>query len=52
MRVLQNKEEEFKKCIEINSHDFYSKSTIDYMIRWANMMEESISNGYKINDIA
>ena len=52
MRVLQSKEEEFKKCIEINSHNFYSKSTIDYMIRWANMMEESISNGYKINDIA
>ena len=51
MKVLQNKEKEFEKCIEINS-DTYSKFVIDYMIRWADMMEECISNGENINDIA
>ena len=52
MQIKRNMEKEFEKCVEINSHDGYSKGVIDYMIRWANMMEESISNGYKINNIA
>ena len=45
-------EKEFEKCIEINSHDGYSKGVIDYMIRWADMMEERVSNGEEINNIA
>lgn len=52
MKVLQNKEKEFEKCVEIFNHNIYSKFVIDYMIRWADMMEECISNGEKINNIA
>jgi hypothetical protein len=52
MKVLENKEKEFEKCIEINSRNRYSKFVIDYMIRWADMMEERISNGEDINNIA
>ena len=51
MRIKKNKEKEFEICVEINS-DCYSKFVIDYMIRWANMMEERISNGEKIDSIA
>ena len=51
MKIKENMEKEFEKCIEINSHDCYSKGVIDYMIRWANMMEEHISNGENINNI-
>ena len=52
MKIKENKEKEFEKCVETNSHDCYSKFVIDYMIRWANMMEEHISNGENINNIA
>jgi len=52
MKIKRNMEKEFEKCIEVNSHDCYSKFVIDYMIRWADMMEECISNGDNINDIA
>ena len=52
MKIKRNMEKEFEKCIEVNSHYSYSKFVIDYMIRWADMMEERISNGEKINNIA
>ena len=52
MKIKSNMEKEFEKCIEVNSHDCYSKGVIDYMIRWADMMEKCISNGENINDIA
>ncbi len=52
MKIKRNMEKEFEKCIEVNSCGCYSRSVIDYMICWADMMEKRISNGESINDIA
>ena len=52
MKIKEGKEPECDKCVEINSNHPYSRCVIDYMIRWADMMEDRISKGEKISDIA
>lgn len=52
MKIKEGKEKEFDKCVEINSNDHYSRGVIDYMIRWADMMEDRMSKGEKISDMA
>lgn len=52
MKIKQGQEEAYKKTIEVNSSDPYSKATIDYMVRWAELMEDKISKGSKVHEIA
>lgn len=52
MKIKEGKEKEFDKCVEINSNDHYSRSVIDYMIRWADMMEGRMEGGESITDMA
>ena len=52
MKILKEKEIDYKKFKELNTKDFYSKGVVDYAERWANMMEDEISNGKNIEDIA
>ena len=43
--------EGWDKTVE-NNQDPYGKCTVDYALRWAEMMEKKIENGEKIEDIA
>lgn len=52
MKIKSDKEKDFAECVEVNSHDEYSKATLDYAIHWAELMEERIAEGEKISDIA
>lgn len=52
MKVKQGKEQEYEKFVEINSHDFYSYGIITYLTNWANLMEEGMARGEKLEDIA
>lgn len=52
MKIKRNMEKEFEKCVEINSHNGYSKGVIDYLIRWADMMEKRMSKGETISNMA
>ena len=52
MKIKQGQEEDLKNFIEINSHDPYSKGTIDYMQRWVDLMEKGLENGKTIPEIA
>lgn len=52
MKIKEGQEKEYNQFIEINSHDGYSKATVDFMCRWADLMEEMIASGEKISDIA
>lgn len=52
MKIKSGKEKEYKICVENNSKNGYSKAVIDYLERWANLMEKRIADGDKICDIA
>lgn len=52
MKVKPDKQQEYNHFVEINSKDFYSKGVIDYMHRWADLMEQKLSEGAKLADIA
>ena len=52
MKIKEGKEKEFDKYVEINSNNYYSRAVIDYLIRWANMMEDRMSKGETISDMA
>lgn len=52
MKIKVGKEKEYKKFVEINSKDFYSRGVVDYMEKWATLMEKEIENGSKIENIA
>ena len=44
MRIKEGMEAKWKECVVNNSKDGYSKAGIDYVIRWANLMEAYIDN--------
>lgn len=52
MKIKAGKEKEFEKFVEINSKDFYSLGVVNYVRRWAELMERDIANGAKVVDIA
>ena len=52
MKIKEGQEKEYNKFVDVNSHDGYSKATVDFMCRWAELMEEMIASGEKIPDIA
>ena len=52
MKIKIGKEKEFDRFVENNSKDFYSLGVINYMTRWAELMEKEIENGARVLDIA
>ena len=52
MKVKEGKVIEYIKFVEANSHDGYSKAVVDFMHRWANLMDEQIASGKEIPEIA
>lgn len=52
MKIKKGKGKEFKRFVDINSKDFYSLGVVNYMKRWADLMEKEIENGAKVADIA
>lgn len=52
MKIKAEKAEEFSKCLEANSHDGYSLAVMNYLTRWADLMETEIAKGKKLADIA
>ncbi len=51
MKILESEKENWEKCVE-NNKDPYGLGIIRYAIKWANFMEEEISNGKQVKDIA
>lgn len=52
MKVKPGKEQEYNHFVEMNSKDFYSKGVIDFMHRWANLMEQKLAEGARLEDIS
>ena len=52
MKIETGKEKEFEHYVEINSKDFYSLGVVNYVKRWAELMEKEIENGARVADIA
>ena len=52
MEYKDGQSEEWKKAYDINKDDPYGKECFDYAERWANQMEEKISDGSELKDIA
>lgn len=52
MKIKECEKENYKKYVELNSQDPYSKATVEYAECWANLMEEKINSGSKVIDIA
>ena len=47
MKIKEGMEEEWERVVEIN-RDAYSKATVRYCLRWANMMEDEIKAGNEL----
>lgn len=52
MKIKAGKEKDFETFVEVNSKDAYSLGVVNYMKRWAELMEKEIENGSKLVDIA
>lgn len=52
MKIKIGKEKEFEQFVEINSQDFYSLGIVNYVKRWAELMEEEIEKGKNVFEIA
>ena len=52
MKIKAGKEKDFETFVEANSKDFYSLGVVNYVKRWAELMEKEIENGSKLIDIA
>ena len=52
MKIKEGLEKEYNEFVEVNSHDGYSMGVVRFMQHWADMMEEKIASGEKIQDIA
>ena len=52
MKIKSGKEAEFNNFVEINSHDGYSLAVVNYVKRWAELMEKEIAKGKRLIDIA
>ena len=42
MKILEGKEKDWEQCKEVNSKDMYSRGTIEFMVRWAELLEKKI----------
>lgn len=51
MKVKPDKQQEYNHFVEIKSKSFYSKGVIDYMHRWANLMEQKLAEGANLEDV-
>lgn len=51
MQIVPAEKESFDKWVAIND-DPYGKACVDYAIRWANLMEQHMAAGAKLEDIA
>ena len=47
MKIKEGMEETWEKVVEIN-RSAYSKATVRYCLRWANMMEDEIKAGNEL----
>lgn len=52
MKIRSGMASEHAKHVEINSHDGYSKATVEYETRWAEEMERRMASGGVIAGIA
>lgn len=52
MRIKEDRVVDYKNFLEVNSHDGYSMGVVNYMRRWAEMMEEMIDNGAGVAEAA
>ena len=52
MKINEGMEQDYKDYVAINSDDPYSQAVVTYTERWADLMEERIENGHKLEDIA
>lgn len=52
MKIKQGKEEYYNRFVELNSKDSLSKMALEFIHKWANLMEKQLSEGKKIEDIA
>lgn len=52
MKVKKGQEKDYQHFVEINSKDFYSAGVVEYMHKWAELMENEISEGAKLTEIA
>jgi hypothetical protein len=52
MKIKAGKEKDYARFAQINSTDPYSQAVVDYMNKWADLMEEKISGGEEVKDIA
>lgn len=50
MKIKKELEKEYEDFIDRNRKDSYSIGTVDYMIRWADLMEECINSGETIKE--
>lgn len=52
MKIKDGLEQDYGILRENNTKDFYSAGVIDYLERWANMMEQEINNGATVAEAA
>ena len=52
IKMTVTDEEKYKKWKEINSTDDYSFGVVQYLERWADLMEQEIRQGKQLLDIA
>lgn len=52
MKIKAGTEVEYEEYVQKNQGDGYSKAVIDYSVAWANLMEERISHGASIQEMA
>lgn len=49
MKILEGKEKDWEQCKEINSKDMYSRYAIEFMVRWAELLEKKIEENPDIS---
>lgn len=52
MKIKEEHEQDYAILRETNTKDFYSAGVIDYLERWADMMEQEIENGSTVGEAA
>ena len=52
MIIKQGLEAEYRQFLEVNSRDGYSFAAVQFMGRWADLMETEMASGAALPDIA
>lgn len=52
MKIKEEHEQDYAILRETNTKDFYSAGVIDYLERWADMMEQEIETGSTVGEAA